>query len=254
LLAGFRRWRLGLPLFGPYGKHLDQRLLQAGVSRENLARGTYALTAIFLILALVAFCWRGQSLPVVIGGTTLSLLWLASRFTSSQDWFSGRAKSEDLQARIDIQYALAQSDWLGMEGARGRSLDSICADTAWIAGKLGFTRLRIHLEDNEKVWQLIPSESTYTRETHSETEDFQVLTGAGGARCHLFRHRLPWNPSCCLELQTPNLAGIASNSAQPSKLKGKSSRFEIISQVLADGWARSLTDWRQKNGKQAIRF
>ncbi len=257
LFAVWQRYLLGLPLFGRYGKHLDQRLLQAGVSKERLALGTYVFTAIFLVLALVAFCWRGQSLPVVASGGVLALLWLASRLTSSRNWFSGRSKSAPSRtARRDVQFALAQSDWLGLEGLRAASLEELCEDTAWVAGKLGFASLKIHLEDKEKNWHLLPPDAnpSYDRQPMSGTEGDAILTSPSGARCHVYRHRLATHPACWLELQTPDLARADNAPDASSPMTRHDSTFEIISQVLADGWMRSLNHWRQKNKQERLRF
>ena len=235
-LAAARRGMLGLPLFHPYGRQLPQRLLRDGVARDSLPWRIFVFTALLLGLALVAFCWRGESLPVVLVGATLAMLWLAARYGFGAGWIHGRAgRAEPSKSRTDIPYALAQSDWLGMEGRRGRSLEAIGEDTAWIAGKLGFASLGIHMEDSEKVWRMTSCETKCTQQSGTEAEDFRVLKSTDGCQCNIFRHRLPGHPTCWMELQTPDLG------------KSASSEFQIMSQVLAAGWVKAVGDWRARN-------
>jgi len=66
--------------------------------------------------------WRGEGFEVLVGTGTLMVLLLASRFGFSQGWLNvGATFRRMLKARAEIQYALAQSQWLAMEGERGQS-------------------------------------------------------------------------------------------------------------------------------------
>lgn len=253
-LAILRRGLQGLPLFRPDRRHLHHRLLQSGLSRRDLTLGAYAFTAYFLGLGLIAFCWGGQSLAVVLGGATLAVLLVARQFGFSREWFNvGKVLGKSLQARAEIQYALAHSRWLAMEGGRGRSVQSVCEDTALIARKLGFAGLRIQLQDGEQVWNMIHCEAgrDCLERQKGEHKDSWTFADSSGCRCHVFRHHLPGHPPCMIELRTPDLAGLSISQPQPTlsaKLQSdQPHRFQIVSEVLAEGWAKSLAAWHKQN-------
>ena len=259
-LAGLRRGLMGLPLFRPDRRHLHHRLLQSGVSRENLALGAYGFTGFFLLLGLLAFFWRGEGFGVLVGGGTLMVLLLASRFGFSQGWLNVRATLRRmLKSRADIKYALAQSQRLAMEGERGQSTVSICEDTAQIARRLGFARLRIQLEDGERVWKMVECNGAEAcvRQPNEKDDGSWTLIGPDGCRCLAFQHVLPGHPSCWVELQTPNESAAAHDhvaAAAPVKLREPGlDRFQILSEILAEGWAKSLADWHKQN-QSPIRF
>ena len=258
-LAVLRRGLMGLPLFRPDRRHLHHRLLQSGVSRENLALGAYAFTGFFLILGLLAFFWRGEGFEVLMGGGMLMVLLLASQFGFSQGWLNVAATLRRmLKARAEIQYALAQSHWLAMEGERGESIESICEDTALIARRLGFARIRIQLEDGEKLWKLTDcagADNCVHQPRESEVDSWTIM-GPDGCRCLAFRHALPGHPACLVELQTPNEhEAAAANGLSPAASPRDQGlhRFQILGEVLAEGWAKSLKDWLRQN-QTPIRF
>ena len=78
-----------------------------------------------------------------------------------------------------------------------------------------------------------------------------MFTSAGGCRCHVFRQQLPGHPACLVELQTPNLGEAATGQRQPKLSAGRRincpSKFQIVIEVLAEGWAKSLADWHKQN-------
>jgi len=253
-LAILRRGLQGLPLFRPDRRHLHHRFLQSGLSRRNLTLGAYLFTAYFLGMGLVAFWWRGQFLPTLLGIATLSMLVVAGRFNFSREWFNvGKVLGRSLQVRSEIQYALAHSRWLALEGERGGSVQSICEDTAWIARKLGFAGLRIQLQDGEQVWNMIPCVAGVKciKQSKPDTEDSWKLGAADACCCHVFRHHLPGHPSCQVELQTPKLGDPLAGQNQPTlsvKLQVDcQQKFQIVSELLAEGWAKSLVNWHKQN-------
>jgi UDP-GlcNAc:undecaprenyl-phosphate/decaprenyl-phosphate GlcNAc-1-phosphate transferase len=251
-LAILRRGLNGLPLFRADRRHLHHRLLQSGLSRRHLTLGAYAFTAYFLGLALVAFLWRGQYLALVLGGAMLSVLLLAGHFRFSRQWFNVRkVLGNALSARSEIRYALAQSRWLAMEGARGRDIQSICDDVVTIARRLGFVGVRVQLENGAAVWRLpnSPAPDQCERWEYEKGAVWKLTTG-GGCCCFIFRHYLPAHPGCFVELQTPDIADAKDISGSPAPSKARltcPSKFEIVSEVLAEGWAKSMRDWQRLN-------
>jgi UDP-GlcNAc:undecaprenyl-phosphate/decaprenyl-phosphate GlcNAc-1-phosphate transferase len=179
-LAILRRGLKGLPLFRADRRHIHHRMLEGGRSRRHVVLGLYAFTAFFLGLGFVAFWGRGQYLPLVLGGGVLAVLLAAGGFNFSREWFAvGRVLGNSLSMRADIQYALAQTRWLVLEGARSQSIGDLCADTVFIARKLGYDQVRIRLEDGERTWPL-------TSVSHDELR--------------LYQHTLPGHRYCFLEL------------------------------------------------------
>jgi len=49
-----------------------------------------------------------------------------------------RVLGNSMNRRAEIQYALAQTRWLAMEGARCQTIGDLCEDTVFIARKLGY--------------------------------------------------------------------------------------------------------------------
>ena len=249
-LAILRRGVRGLPLFRADRNHIHHRLLESGLSRRHLVLWTYAFTAIFLGLGFVAFWWHGQHLAILLGLGILVTLLAAGQMNFSREWFAvGRVLGNSMNMRAEIQYALAQTRWLAMEGTRGQSIAGICEDTVFIARKLGLDTVRIRLEDGERTWQITP---------------------ANGANRCLFRHSLPGHHYCFIELGVAcSKAGGDTNNGdvaqfQQSKARTKScltcqpnrngtapavvsKEFGILSELLAEGWAKGIAVWVKQN-------
>jgi UDP-GlcNAc:undecaprenyl-phosphate GlcNAc-1-phosphate transferase len=253
-LAIVRRGLHGLPLFRPDRHHIHHRLLESGLSRRTVVLGVYVFTAFFLGLGFIAFWWRGQYLSLVLGIAILAVLMAAGRLNFSREWFAvGRVLGNSLNTRAEIQYALAQTRWLAMEGARSQSLGDLCEDTVFIARKLGYDSARVRLEDDERTWRIRPVN--------------------GNALC-LFRHKLPGRRDCFIEF------GVACSKARedteyPQAMAGQKScvyclknkdttspacagefvlkEYSILSDLLAEGWAKAITAWEKKN-QLPVRF
>jgi UDP-GlcNAc:undecaprenyl-phosphate GlcNAc-1-phosphate transferase len=252
-LAILRRGARGLPLFRADRSHIHHHLLDSGLSRRHVVLVTYAFTAVFLGLGFVVFWWHGQHLAILLGLGVLVTLLAAGQMNFSREWFAvGRVLGNSLNMRSEIQYALAQTRWLVMEGARCQSIAALCEDTVFIARKLGFDMVRIRLEDGERTWQITP---------------------ASGDNCRLFQHPLPGHRYCFIELGVvlPE-AGDGANSGVAAKMrrskattKSRASRetnangtppaddasfareFSILSELLAEAWARAIAFCEKQN-------
>ena len=222
-LAILRRGLRGLPLFRADRRHIHHHLLDSGLSRRHVVLVTYAFTAVFLGLGFVAFWWHGQHLAILLGLGALITLLAAGQMNFSREWFAvGRVLGNSVSMRAEIQYALAQTRWLAMEGNRSQSIAAICEDTVFIARKLGFDTLRIRLEDGEQAWQ---------------------LTSMTGGDRRLLQHPLPGHRYCFIEL------GLVLPKAGVSVPK----EFTILSELLAEGWARAVLVWEKQN-QLPVRF
>jgi UDP-GlcNAc:undecaprenyl-phosphate GlcNAc-1-phosphate transferase len=261
-LALLRRGVRGLPLFRADRRHIHHHLLDSGLSRRHVVLVTYAFTAIFLGLGFVAFWWHGQHLAILLGLGVLVTLLAAGKMNFSREWFAvGRVLGNSLNMRAEIQYALAQTRWLALEGTRCQSIAALCEDTVFIARKLGFDTVRIRLEDGERTWQITP-------------------VNGGGRR--LFKQPLPGHRYCFIELGLVRPgAGGDINSGNTAKFQQSKARtkddpashrpdgngtssatgafvavekeFSILSELLAEGWVRAVAAGEKQN-QLPVRF
>ena len=230
-LAIIRRGAKGLPLFRPDRKHLHHRLLAAGHSRRNVVLGLYGFTAFFLLLGFASFIWQGLYVPVFMGIGGLTIILTAGRFRFSREWFSvGRVLGNSLEARANIHYAMSLSRWLALEGARAQTINEIAGDVVFIARKLGFARVRIRLEDEEKTWLLNDHPAGTFQCTQHQLPGHQYLFLELGVACPCFR-------------ETPT----------PKVCEKCEATFETLADLAAEGWAKAVGDWKKRHGLP-IRF
>src|SRR5208283_5007462 len=183
-LAVLRRGLRGLPAFRPDQRHIHHHLLRPNSSRQKVVLGLYSFNALFLVLGFLAFWWRGQHLPILLGVGALAVLLAAAKCSFSRDWFLvGRTLSNSLAMRSEVCYALSHSRWLALEGARSPDIEALCEDAAFIARKLGFAGMQIRLENSEKKWQLV--------EMNEEG-------------CQHYQHPWPGHPGCFLNFSAPS--------------------------------------------------
>jgi len=220
-LAILRRGLHGLPLFRADRKHIHHRLLAEGVSRRRLVLGAYVFTAFFLFLGLAAFWSHGAQLPILFGFGLLFVLIAAGRLRFSREWFSvGRVLGNSLSRRSEIQYALAQTRWLILDGSRCQSLDNLFDDTLFVARKLGFVSLKIRLVEAEKNWRQPGCESSH---------------------CWFFPYNLPGHKDCYLELAAPQ--------ADKNQIANDEQTFRIMAELVTEGWTKALADWESHSGQ-----
>ncbi len=170
----------------------------------------------------------------------------------SREWFAvGRVLGNSLNMRSKIQYALAQTRWLVMEGTRSESIPALCEDTVFIARKLGFDSVRIQLEDEERTWRITPDNGNPQRRflhplpshrfcfielgvVHPEAGGEAANGGAAGSRSSITR------TSLVASRQTNG------NGATPDGLNvGR--ECSILSELLAEAWAKAMAAWQNQN-------
>jgi UDP-GlcNAc:undecaprenyl-phosphate GlcNAc-1-phosphate transferase len=230
-LAIVRRGAKGLPLFRPDRRHIHHRLLDSGLSRRKVVLGLYGFTAFFLLLGFATCLLHGQYFPLFLGIGALTVILVAGKFSFSREWFSvGRVLGNSLEARADVQYAMSLSRWLAMEGARAQTLGQLAEDVIFSARKLGFASVRIRLEDEEKTWQF-PEFPMEIRQS--------------------FRHALPGHKYCFLELGLAHAESATSTS--PAGGIPRDSTFGIFADLLAEGWAKAIKDWKKRH-QLPVRF
>ena len=229
-LAILRRGLSGLPLFRADRRHLHHRLLNTGVARREVVLGAYVFTAFFLVLGFVVYWNHARHLPVILGFGALFILLTAGKLSFTNEWFSvGRVLGNSMAMRAEIQFALAHTRWLILDAARSASLDGLCEDTAFIARKLGFGGVRIRMAAGEKNWN---------------------FAGTAGENCWSFAQKLPGHPECELLLTA---CADAATEANQKRFRDQAA-FEIISELLAEGWVKAVNEWRCRHHPAPLRF
>jgi len=233
-LAILRRGMQGLPIFRPDRQHIHHRLLETGISQRKMVLGVYGFTAVFLVMGFMAFASKGLWIPNLAGLGALMILLLAGQLNFTREWFAvGRVLGNSLQVRQEIQYALALTNWLVLEGARCPRLDSLWESLVFAARKLGFNYVRLTLEDGERIWQ-----DTVARNP-TPTRRAAVLDGQFGA-LELGARILAETPVTTPEDDAPKLA-IATDEQGISDQRA----FTIIADLLAEGWVKAARRWCQ---------
>lgn len=226
-LAILRRGLNGLPLFRPDRRHIHHRMLGMGMSRRQLVLLTYGFTAFFLAIGFVAFWFRGQYFAVLMGISALAVLSVAWTLRFSRHWFAiSRVVGNSLEVRAQIQYALAQSRWLAMEGSRTPSMTSLGEDAVFIARKLGFSSVEIQLEDDLRRWHLgicSPAEE------------------------HYFKYQLPGHRYCFIKF------GIKAPENLKNSYDNIPKEFCMMSELVAEGWAKAVATWKVQR-QMPLRF
>lgn len=225
-LAILRRGLQGLPIFRPDKRHIHHRLLLSGLTRRQVVLSIYTFTAVFMVLGLIAFWSKGKLLPVLVGVAMLILLLCAGNLKFSREWFAvGRVVGNSLEMRQEIRYALAMVRWLELEGARCSSLDDLCESFFFCARRFGFTAVRLSLSGTEKEWG-----------------EFDAA-GEGQIASIDLPCRIPGRLVLC----APKAAEQAVGKRFVPSI-ADSSVFEILSELLAEGWIKAANRSRLEPG------
>jgi len=154
ILAILRRGLKGLPIFRPDRKHIHHHLVESGLSRRRAVLTLYALSLLFLLMAFGLFWAQGRLMPILFGVVFLALAVSARSFGFVQDWLAvGKVVGNSLQMRKETRYALALTTWFELECERCHSVAELWENYQFLALKLGFSHVRIALEDRQETWQ-----------------------------------------------------------------------------------------------------
>ena len=215
-IAIVRRGLRGLPLFRPDRRHIHHRLQDVGLSRTRTVLLLYGISSVFLLMAFGVFWSQGRWVPILFGFLCLTLLLSARSFNFSRDWFAvGRVLENSLEMRKETHYALALARWLEMEAERADSVESLWEDFRFVCRKLRFTRVRLVLEDGERVWE--GGEGTLSRKHVFGTGRGMSVEFTGDAR-----------------EMTPRV-------------------FEHLCELAAEAWLNATNKWVESNETQ-VRF
>ena len=226
-LAILRRGLRGLPIFRPDRRHLHHHLLDMGLSGRRVLLSIYAVTSVFLAMGFAAYWSRGNLIPVLLGIAALILLLCAGRLNFSRGWFAvGRVVGESLEMRREVEYALALTRWLALEGSRRESAEELWGDLTFAAHRLGYRSARMVLADGQRVW----GQST------NYPNDRSVV------------HVLQGGNLGTLELQAFSCEGSAAALNGPRGCERSSCPcvaeekvFGVVSELLAEGWINAAS-------------
>ena len=226
-LAILRRALRGLPIFRPDRRHLHHHLLEMGLSGRKALLGLYAVTSVFLLMGFAAYWSRGNLIPVLLGIGALILLLCAGRLNFSRGWFSvGRVVSQSLEMRREVEYALALTRWLALEGGRRRSAEELWEDLTFAAQRLGYRSVRMVLADGQRVW----GQTDGGPETRSLV---QVLQGGRLGTLELQAS------ACEVGVGPPLGTWPCERSSCPCVAQERV--FAVVSELLAEGWVTAAS-------------
>jgi len=215
-------------------------------------------------MGFTAFASRGNLVPALLGVATLVLVLCAGNMRFSREWFAvGRVVGNSLNMREDVQYALCLTRWLALEGGRRKSVEGLWSDLVFLAQRLGFTSVKLTLADGQRVWK---------QDGNGETTHFarHELQGGIFGVLEVKSHSSPADdPDSTLAFQFPvNVATAAApteadgastgsdraiEEMEPRPAIADAKLFEIISELLAEGWVKATRKW--KRGSHApLRF
>ena len=232
-LAILRRGLRGLPIFRPDRKHIHHRLLAMGLSRRRAVLSLYAVTLVFLAMGFAVFASRGQLIPLLLGIAIIIVLICAGKLRFSREWFAvGRTVGNSLGMRREVQYTLALTGWLVLDGDRCVSVEELWSNLVFAAQRLGFNYIALTLSDGQKVW----------------------AQANGCGPCHSVRHELQGGRFGILELKAPTCSWDDTDPGRAASWPTACERtfcpcvseekvFGIVSDLLAEGWAKSATRW-----------
>lgn len=240
-LAIIRRSLRGLPVFRPDRRHIHHHLLDMGFSRRQVVLWSYGFTLVCLVMGLAVVWSRANLFPVSLSMAVLLLLVCAGRFNFSRGWLSvGRAVGNSLGMRREIQYALTLMSWLRHEGHRCGSLEELFNDLAFAAQRLGFSSVRITVNNRERSWG--------QDQNGSPIRTFRQELPGGELGTLELRAGLCQNRSACQWPSRDNARGRPCPCARDPRL------FDLMGELITEGWFHALAAGVSTAGEDASRL
>jgi UDP-GlcNAc:undecaprenyl-phosphate GlcNAc-1-phosphate transferase len=237
-----RRGLRGLPLFRADRKHLHHRLLAVGYSRRKLVISAHALTFVFLLMGLAAFWSKGEWVPILTLAAILLLLICGFACGLTQQWDTlHRLVLGSLRIRRRVKYALSLARWLELESRLRSGPDELWPDLVFAAEKLGFTGLKLTLQQEQRVWQRRVSSQRGLR-----VRFHHACIGSGSLEF--------FGPACPFEASTRGFTcGQNPKCARrPGECIAEPRLVEIASELLAEAWNKAASHWN--NDRAAVRL
>jgi UDP-GlcNAc:undecaprenyl-phosphate GlcNAc-1-phosphate transferase len=232
-LAILRRGLRGLPIFRPDRKHIHHRLLDMGLSRRRAVLWLYAVTLVFLAMGFAVFASRGQLIPLLLGIAIILVLVCAGRLNFSREWFAvGRVLGNSLAMRREVQYTLALTRWLALEGDRCMSVEELWSNLVFASQRLGFTYVRLTLDGEQRTWE----QNNANEMSHSARHE--LLAGRFGIL------ELKAVASDLGDFEPTRARSWPSQYDLPCRPSvSEQTVFGIVSELLAEGWVKAAARW-----------
>ncbi len=212
-LAILRRGLKGLPIFRPDRKHIHHRLQESGQSRMRTVLVLYAVSLVCLAAAFGIFLLQRNWLPVLFGAIFVVILATVRSFRSNREWFSvGKVVGNSLEMRKEIKYILTLGRWLELESERSESIDLLWEDFKFMARKLDLSRVELHRDGTNYVWENAP-----------QTEN--------ASEVRKMRHELGGKESMWMEFMAPTESCSEKH-------------FELMSELMAEAWMKATAKWQ----------
>ena len=242
-LAIVRRGLKGLPIFRADKGHIHHRLIEMGLSRRRALLGMYCFTVFFLLLALMAFRTRVEMLPVLAGAGMLVVLIVMARMNFSRRWFNlGNILGQSLRMREDVAYAMSVSRWLALEGGRVQSTEELWSVLRFAAKRLGFSEVRLELEDGVRCWRCEDPDRPYRGYQFSRF-DFRK-EGAGLIELRARKlSKSDWEKHC----------GAPRQERRRGDCLDDEKTFQLVGELLAESWHKANLQNRERTRK-SLRF
>mgnify|MGYP005842561561 CR=1 FL=1 len=212
--AILRRGLKGLPLFRPDKGHIHHRLIRAGLSSQRTVLVLYAVSLFALTGGLLAFAYQGRFLPIFLGFAFVVILFTLRGQRITPGLVKNRMV-ESLQMRQDARNALYLRDWLIVEVDRVDSGKNLWADYRFVLKKMGFCRAELSIEGDQR--------SFFVTDTPHANVD------------------LLWQ-------ETHNIGEHTRLVLYADKDNFSDKQFEILSDVAAEAWTKSIQRWKEING------
>jgi UDP-GlcNAc:undecaprenyl-phosphate GlcNAc-1-phosphate transferase len=238
-LAILRRGLKGLPVFRPDRQHIHHRLIEMGLSRRRAVLWMYGFTVFFLALGFVVYSAEGRWLPVFVGVAVVAVLLAAGRLDFAREWFAvGRVLGNSLNMREEVNYAMALSRWLCLEGRRVHSVEEFWKAFVFVGERLGFSEVKLQLKDGVREWRRPKADEEKYHGFHFAKFDFS----AGGAGVLELRAQVC--PACQRDnveemIQAHGPVCVQSFERHGTTCIGDRRVFAVISELFAESWHKA---------------
>ena len=150
--AIIRRGVQGLPLFRPDKAHIHHQLMRKGLSHKNTVLVLYGISLLALFGGILIFSNQGRYFPIFLGFAMVIVIF-AVRFYGNSATSLKRLFFESINTRSETQNAIKLSKWLIGEVERIRVAEHLWHDYMWVLKKLGFSKVVISIDGDEKIYE-----------------------------------------------------------------------------------------------------
>lgn len=153
--ALFRRSLQGLPLFRPDKGHIHHQLIRLGLSRKNTVLVLYGFSMLALLGGVLIFSYQGRYFPIFIGLASVIII-VAMRVYGNPALSLKQLFSDSYNTRYETQNAILLARWMVGEVDRVRKGEDFWNEYQWFLKKLGFYRVSVQIDGEERIYAYAP--------------------------------------------------------------------------------------------------